>query len=365
MLIQNTESHLKSTQNQSKLVEKLSLTKLTYLILQTKLNTTTNKIFANNSNIKRGQLRLSPLFVYTGGKEIMKYAVGIDVGGTNTRVALINEQYEIKERVQFGSDPKDPMKTLNQINDVIKEFGQEIEGIGISCPGPLDLINGVILTPPNLPGWHNFELTKELEKITGVSVQLENDANLAGLAEAVIGAGKGKKIIEFLTISTGVGAGLCIDGKIYRGAKGFAQEVANCILWKNGPSQGDLKKGSIESIASGTAITKRANDAGLNAAHAGEVYQLAQEGNETAAAIMEDAYEYLSSFIATLYGILDPELFVLSGSVALKIPGFIEEIEKRAKGKVYDALKGNVKIVPAALGEDCGLIGAACLAFSK
>ena len=111
--------------------------------------------------------------------------------------------------------------------------------------------------------------------------------------------------------------------------------------------------------------SKRANDAGLNAAHAGEVYQFAQEGNETAAAIMEDAYEYLSSFIATLYGILDPELFVLSGSVALKIPGFIEEIEKRAKGKVYDALKGNVKIVPAALGEDCGLIGAACLAFSK
>jgi len=248
---------------------------------------------------------------------------------------------------------------------VIKEFGQEIEGIGISCPGPLDLINGVILTPPNLPGWHNFELTKELEKITGVSVQLENDANLAGLAEAVIGAGKGKKIIEFLTISTGVGAGLCIDGKIYRGAKGFAQEVANCILWKNGPSQGDLKKGSIESIASGTAITKRANDAGLNAAHAGEVYQFAQEGNEMAATIMEDAYEYLSSFIATLYGVLDPELFVLSGSVALKIPGFIEEIEKRAKEKVYDALKDNVKIVAAALGEDCGLIGAACLAFSK
>ena len=106
----------------------------------------------------------------------MKYAVGIDVGGTNTRVALINEKYEIKERVQFGSDPKNPIKTLNQINDVIKGFGEKIEGIGISCPGPLDLINGIILTPPNLPGWHNFELTKELEKITGISVQLENDA---------------------------------------------------------------------------------------------------------------------------------------------------------------------------------------------
>lgn len=174
----------------------------------------------------------------------MKYAVGIDVGGTNTRVALINEKYEIKERVQFGSDPKNPIKTLNQINDVIKGFGEKIEGIGISCPGPLDLINGIILTPPNLPGWHNFELTKELEKITGISVQLENDANLAGLAETVIGAGKGKKIVEFLTISTGVGAGLCIDGQIYRGAKGFAQEVANCILWKNGPSQrGQMMQG--------------------------------------------------------------------------------------------------------------------------
>jgi len=284
-------------------------------------------------------------------------ATGIAQRGINEGIAYA------KERVQFGSDPKNPIKTLNQINDVIKGFGEKIEGIGISCPGPLDLINGIILTPPNLPGWHNFELTKELEKITGISVQLENDANLAGLAETVIGAGKGKKIVEFLTISTGVGAGLCIDGQIYRGAKGFAQEVANCILWKNGPSQGDLKKGSIESIASGTAITKRANDAGLEAAHAGEVYQLAQEGNETAAMIMEDAYEYLSSFIATLYGVLDPELFVLSGSVALKIPGFIEEIEKRAKEKVYDALKSNVKIVPAALGEDCGLIGAACLAF--
>ena len=295
----------------------------------------------------------------------MKYAVGIDVGGTNTRVALINDEYKIVERVQFSTDTQNPQVTLEKINNVIKGFGQKIEGIGISCPGPLDLIHGIILETPNLPGWHYFHLTEELQNITGIKVQLQNDANLAGLAEAVIGAGAGKSHVQFLTISTGVGAGLCIDGKIYRGAKGFAQEVANCILWKNGPSQGDLKKGSIESIASGTAITKRANDAGLNAAHAGEVYQFAQEGNEMAATIMEDAYEYLSSFIATLYGVLDPELFVLSGSVALKIPGFIEEIEKRAKEKVYDALKDNVKIVAAALGEDCGLIGAACLAFSK
>lgn len=239
--------------------------------------------------------------------------------------------------------------------------GIDVEGIGISCPGPLDLLHGVILTPPNLPGWHHLHLVQQLEELTGVKVRLENDANLACLAEAVIGAGKGKNYVQFLTISTGVGAGFCVNGKIFWGARGFAQEVANSIVWKDGPSQGDLKKGSIESIASGTAITRRAIDAGLSVSHAGEVYQMAAAGNEAAKRIMEDVYEYLSSFLGILYGILDPEIFVLSGSVALKIPGFIKEIEKRTKKKVYDALKENVKIVPAALGEDCGLIGAACL----
>ena len=255
--------------------------------------------------------------------------------------------------------------TLEKINNVIKGFGQKIEGIGISCPGPLDLIHGIILETPNLPGWHYFHLTEELQNITGIKVQLQNDANLAGLAEAVIGAGAGKSHVQFLTISTGVGAGFCIDGKIYQGSKGFAQEVANCIVWKNGPSHGVLKSGSIESIASGTAITTRAKNLGLEVVHAGDVYDLAQEGNELAIQIMEDAYEYLSNFISILYGVLDPDLFVLSGSVALKIPGFIEEIEKRVKEKVFDALKDNIKIVPAALGEDCGLIGAACLAFEE
>lgn len=293
----------------------------------------------------------------------MKYAVGIDAGGTNTRVALINDEYKIVERVQFSTDTQNPQVTLEKINNVIKGFGQKIEGIGISCPGPLDLIHGIILETPNLPGWHYFHLTEELQNITGIKVQLQNDANLAGLAEAVIGAGAGKRHVQFLTISTGVGAGFCIDGKIYQGSKGFAQEVANCIVWKNGPSHGVLKSGSIESIASGTAITTRAKNLGLEVVHAGDVYDLAQEGNELAIQIMEDAYEYLSNFISILYGVLDPDLFVLSGSVALKIPGFIEEIEKRVKGKVFDALKDNIKIVPAALGEDCGLIGAACLAF--
>lgn len=293
----------------------------------------------------------------------MKYAAGIDVGGTNTRVALISETYEIIERKQFPTNGDNPEETLEKIRDIIRGFECQIEGIGISCPGPLDLIHGIVLTPPNLPGWHYFKLTQRLEEMTGVKVYLENDANLACLAEAVTGAGKGKEYVQFLTISTGVGAGFCVNGKIYRGSRGFAQEVAICILWKGGPSQGDLKKGSIESIASGTAIVARARAAGIEAEHAGQVYEKAEAGDFKAQQIMEDAYEYLSSFLAILYGVLDPELFVMGGSVALKIPGFIQEIEMRVKEKVYDALKDNIHVVPAVLGEDCGLIGAACLAF--
>lgn len=295
----------------------------------------------------------------------MKYAVGIDVGGTNTRVALLNENYDLLEREQFSTDADNPALTMKKINEVITSFGYPVEGIGISCPGPLDLIRGIILTPPNLPGWHSYHLTEELSKITGLPVYLENDANLACLAEAAIGAGKEKAFVQFLTISTGVGAGFCVNKKIYRGSRGFAQEVANSILWKDGPVHGELKKGSIEAIASGTAITSRAINAGLRVAHAGEVYEFARSGNKKAEEIMENAYEYLSSFLAILYGVLDPDIFVLGGSVALKIPGFIEEIEKRVKEKVYDSLKDNIQIVPAALGEDCGLMGAACLVFQN
>lgn len=295
----------------------------------------------------------------------MRYAIGIDIGGTNTRVALINEHYEIVKREQFATNVDTPEATLNKINIVIKSFGYDVEGIGLSCPGPLDLVNQVVLTPPNLPGWHHFAISKVLSAITGLKVCLENDANLACLAEAALGAGKQYRYVQFLTISTGIGTGLAIDKKLYRGAKGFAQEIANCIFWKEGPQQANLKKGSIESIASGTAITKRAMDAGLQVEHAGDVNQLALNGNEVAKQIMEDAYEYLANFIATLYAVLDPEVFVLSGSVALKIDGFAERIETMVKDKVYDTLKDNIKVVKAELDEECGLIGAAYLMLNQ
>ncbi len=296
----------------------------------------------------------------------MRYAVAIDIGGTNTRVACIDENYNLIKREQFATNPVDPEETLGKIATVIRAFDVEVTGIGMSCPGPLDLINGVVLTPPNLTaGWHNYNITEHLSEKTGLPVYLDNDANLAALAEATVGEGKDYRFVQFLTISTGLGAGFVIDRNIYLGAHGFANEVANSIMMQDGPQHGSILPGGIEAISSGTAIIERAKKAGLSVAHAGEVNDLALAGNEAAKQIMDDAKTYLANFIAFIYAFADPEIVILGGSVALKIDGFVEEVEELVKTKVYEVMVPHIKIRKSTLNEDSGLIGAACLVFGR
>lgn len=292
------------------------------------------------------------------------YTAGIDIGGTNTRIALIDEAYEIIQRIQFPTDVNNPQATLQKIQETVQSFSVAIAGVGLSCPGPLDLKQGIILDTPNLKGgWHGLAVSKELSARLKVPVFLENDANLACLAEAVLGQGKDYSYVQFLTISTGLGSGLVIDKKIYQGAHGFAHEIANIPLWRNGPSHGSIYPGGVEAICSGTAITTRAKKAGLDVEHAGDVYSLACSQNQTAIDIMEDAKEYLANTIAIIYAFVDPEIVILGGSVAIKIPGFVEDVEQRVKTKVYPNIQSLVKVVKTNLSEDSGLLGAACLAF--
>ena len=292
------------------------------------------------------------------------YTAGIDIGGTNTRIALIDEAYEIIQRIQFPTDVNNPQATLQKIQETVQSFSVAITGVGLSCPGPLDLKQGIILDTPNLKGgWHGLAVSKELSARLKVPVFLENDANLACLAEAVLGQWKDYSYVQFLTISTGLGSGLVIDKKIYQGAHGFAHEIANIPLWRNGPSHGSIYPGGVEAICSGTAITTRAKKAGLDVEHAGDVYSLACSQNQTAIDIMEDAKEYLANTIAIIYAFVDPEIVILGGSVAIKIPGFVEDVEQRVKTKVYPNIQPLVKVVKTNLSEDNGLLGAACLAF--
>lgn len=171
----------------------------------------------------------------------MKYAVAIDVGGTNTRVALVNERLEITDRQQFSTNPENPGETLSKISEVIRDYGEKIVGVGMSCPGPLDLIHGQILTPPNLHGdWQHLFVARELSTLTGLPVYLNNDGNLAALAEAVAGEGKDYRYVQFLTVSTGIGSGFVIDRQIYQGAHGWANEVENTVMWEGGPCHGTI-----------------------------------------------------------------------------------------------------------------------------
>ena len=296
----------------------------------------------------------------------MKYAVAIDVGGTNTRVALVNERLEITDRQQFSTNPENPGETLSKISEVIRDYGEKIVGVGMSCPGPLDLIHGQILTPPNLHGdWQHLFVARELSTLTGLPVYLNNDGNLAALAEAVAGEGKDYRYVQFLTVSTGIGSGFVIDRQIYQGAHGWANEVENTVMWEGGPCHGTILPGGIEGISSGTAITTRAKKAGLQVKHAGEVNDLAKSGNEVAEKIMTDAKLHLANFIAGIYNLTDPDIVILGGSVAIKIEGFVEEVEVLVKSKVYEAQRSFIKVRKYILNEDSGLIGAAYLAFSK
>lgn len=296
----------------------------------------------------------------------MKYAVGVDIGGTNSRIALVDENMSIVERTQFRTDAHDPIPTIVRLSEALKDMAgdKELVGMGVSCPGPLDLINGKVLNTPNLhDSWQDFPIAGEIEKVTGIPTYLENDANLAALAEAVVGEGRDYNYVQFLTISTGLGSGQVINHKIYQGAHGYGHEVAYAPLWRNGPQHGKIYPGGVEAICSGTAITERAKKAGLDVQHAGEVNDMAKQGNEAAMEIMDDAKEYLANFIAILIAITDPEIVILGGSVALKIPGFVQEVEDRVKEKVLTELKPYVKVRPSTLNEDSGLLGAACLAF--
>jgi glucokinase len=293
----------------------------------------------------------------------MKTAIGIDVGGTNTRVALVSDSMELLSRVQFPTNTRDPQAVMDELAKKVADLRRDdTQGIGISCPGPLDLKKGEIIVTPNLDkSWFGFPITRTLSEATGLPVILENDANLAALAEAVAGDGRRYSHVQFLTVSTGIGAGFVVDKKIYQGAHGFAGEVASVCMWQNGPAAGVVAPGGIEAIASGTAITTRAHQAGLEAAHAGQVADLARRGNPRARQIMDEALDYLANFVGALIAINDPDIVIFGGSVALKTPGFLQALTERVQAKALPAVRPYINLALTTLNEDSGLLGAAYL----
>ncbi len=296
----------------------------------------------------------------------MKYAIGIDVGGTNIRIAVVDENGQLHDVYKESTIATDIESLRKQILSLIKRIDlnkYKIEGIGIGVPGPVKP-DGTVIYIPNLNISTSFNLKKMIEEETNLPTYVGNDANVAGLAEAFVGNGKGYDVVQYITMSTGIGGGLVMNKKMIIGKNGLAQEIGSMIVKNGGRAPSIFKaKGCIEGEASGTMLTVKANELGLNANNAGDVFVLASQGNQVALNLKNEFISDVAAFIGSIVAYMEPDIFVLGGGLMKSKDFFLEELIKKVDDYVYESLKGNIKIVCAKYDQDCGIIGAAMQCF--
>ena len=286
--------------------------------------------------------------------------IGIDLGGTKIAAAAADERGKIITDINI---PTEAYKGQGHVIGVIKKAaynlikGQKskIKAIGIGVPGPILYEQGIVISPPNLPGWKRVNLKKILEKEFHIPIFLDNDANCAALGEAHFGAGKNVRHFIYITVSTGIGGGIIIDRKLYRGADGAAGEFGHMIIDSKGFTCGCGNVGCFEAMASGTAIKKRA---GMDAI---AVELAARQGDEKARAVIAETAHYLSIGIANLVNIFNPELVIVGGGVSKMRELLFTPVRQEFKKYAHALPAKSVKIVRAKLGGNSGVLGAAAL----
>ena len=299
----------------------------------------------------------------------MKYAIGIDIGGTNIPVSLINDAGKIIHTIEKKTDSHDgPSAVVDMIAGAVNELskltnGEKIIGIGLGAPGALDLNNGIILTSPNLQNWKNVPLLKMLKEKVSMAIYMDNDANCAAIGEHWIGGARGAKNAVMITLGTGVGGGIIIDGKIFRGSHGTAGEIGHITIERNGRPCGCGNLGCLEAYASATGAVKTAKEYGKENVTAYEIFVSAENGDEVSKKILNESGKYLGIGIATFVNIFDPDVVIIGGGFASAekylLPAAIEEAYKRSFKTIMD----KVKIKKAELGNQAGVIGAARSVF--
>ncbi len=298
----------------------------------------------------------------------MKTYIGIDLGGTNVRVAKISEDGKVLSQVKGPSyGTEGPAKVMKNLKEMIREIPdwRECSGIGIGVPGPVDTKAGTMVLSTNLPGFSGYPIADELSKEFGMPAFLDNDANVAGLAEALVGAGKGLGTVFYVTISTGIGGVLVVNGKTVSGKHGFGGEIANIIIDRNREKINYLNVGAVENEASGTAITRKGKAAfgDDKIQHAGNVLDLAAKGDEKAKEIKACMEKDLGQLFATIACVCDPDMFIIGGGMTKSadkfLPGVIEQYKAMSHTAVHDT-----PFVIAGL-EEPGIIGAAMLPVSN
>jgi glucokinase len=295
-----------------------------------------------------------------------KVVIGIDIGGTKTAVSAGNELGKILEKKAFPTDrnPKTALGNIfREIEVLIGKYGDKTCALGISCGGPLDSEKGIIQSPPNLPGWDDVHIIEMLEKKFPLPAFIENDANACALAEWYYGAGRGCRNMIFLTFGTGLGAGLILDGKLYRGANGLAGEVGHIRMTDEGPV-GYGKRGSLEGWCSGGGLSAAWADLYGEKISGGEVCIRAEKGDEKAAAVIEKSAVMLGRGLALLIDIINPERIVI-GSIFVRREALFRSIaEKVIREESLPLSAGVCTLHPAELGESLGDIAALCVAVN-
>ena len=292
----------------------------------------------------------------------MSYLIGIDIGGTNLRSAVISKEGEIIDSFIVENEvSKGALYNLNKIvHQIIVEWSNyEIEKVGVGVPGPLDIKNGKILNPPNLKGWENFNIKQYLSKMLKLPIKVNNDANVAGFAEALVGSAKGCESVFYITVSTGVGGALIMDKKIINGAHSETGEIHNMIINEDEYSHSGLNKGGLEGQCSGVNLARIAGEAYGRNVSTKVLFNLYKKDEEKAVKIIEDWVNNISTGIANIISVLDPEVLVIGGAVLIYNPYILVQIIECVKKKVTNHEKVDIRI--AKIGENAGLIGAALL----
>lgn len=295
----------------------------------------------------------------------MKAVIGIDLGGTNVRVAKVSEKGDILQIESSESYAQEgTKKVMDNLKSLIAKIDKsDVVGIGIGVPGPVDTRRGVMTMATNLPGFEEYPMAKEIEAEFKLPTYVDNDANVAGLAEALVGAGKGEPIVYYVTHSTGVGGALVVDGKLVSGRYGYAGEVGNIILTREGEKINHLNIGAAENLFSGTALVKEAQaklDPSITSAKA--IFDKANAGDKVAQEIIDKMAFNFASLLSAIAHVVDPHIFVIGGGVSKSKDYYFDKMANYYNGLVHVGMR-NPTIKRAELSEP-GIIGAAMLPIS-
>jgi len=308
--------------------------------------------------------------------------IGIDVGGTNVKLALVSPEGKI---IYSNSIPTHAEMgyeyTVNNIKEAIRDLLKEtdsqptdIQGIGFGFPGQVDYKSGVVRLAPNIPGWVDVPIAQMIEEEFGIPTRVDNDVRCAALGELNFGAGKGCENLICITVGTGIGSGLIVNGKLVRGASNAAGEIGHIKLqMHDGPICGCGDTGCMEAFASGPAIVAMAEDyiKGGKSTKFRElanpditpriVFEAAKQGDPVAKRIYTIMGEYIGIGLSSVINLLNPEKVIIGGGVAASGEFLMEPIRETVKKRAMKIAGETVQIVPAELGNTAGVIGASLL----